>query len=91
LPDITRIERVARFVDILRSPFGFLFARSQKEDLVAQHVIREHRRGRALDEILSDAYVTNRLSDEQAKRLLDRPEVLHAIGEDVVAALRSPS
>ena len=61
------------------APFSFLFARSRKEDLVAEHVIREHHRGRSLDDILDDAYVTNRLSPEQVDRLLDRPEVVHAV------------
>ena len=65
--------------------------RSQKEELVAEHVIREHHRGRALDEILGDAYVTNRLSPEQIARLLDRPEIVHAVGDDVIAAHRASS
>jgi hypothetical protein len=81
---------MARVLDILRSPFGFLFARSQKEDLVAGHVIREHHRGRALDEILEDAFVTNRLTPEQIRRLLDRPELIRAVGEDTIAAHRVP-
>jgi hypothetical protein len=80
---------VARIVDILRTPFGFLFARSQKEELVAEYVIREHHRGRALDDILQDAYVTNRFPGAEAGRLLDRPDVLRAVGEDTVAAHRS--
>lgn len=81
-----------RLVDLLRTPFGFLIARPQSEELVAEHVIREHRRGRALSEILADAYVVNRLSEAQVARLLDRPDVLHAIGDDLAAAhLRGPA
>ena len=41
--------------------FSFLGQSSSKEDRVAQYVIREHDRGRALDDILEDKYVTNRL------------------------------
>ncbi|MDQ5821073.1 MAG: hypothetical protein M3540_06505, partial [Actinomycetota bacterium] len=59
----------------LRDMFKNLFARSQKDDLVAQYVIREHQRGRTLNEILEDRYVQNRLSQDQVSRLLDRPEV----------------
>jgi len=80
---------VARVIDILRSPFAFLFTRSQKEELVARYVIREHHRGRSLADILDDPYVKNRLSTEQMARLLDRPEVVHAVGEDTVAAQQS--
>jgi hypothetical protein len=80
---------VARLGDILRTPFGFLTSRSQKEELVAEYVIREHHRGRPLDDILNDAYVRNRCSSEQAARLLDRPDVVHAVGDDVIAARRA--
>ena len=52
---------------------------------MAEYVIREHRRGRPLREILDDNYVTNRCSPEQISRLLDRPEVIHALGDDLTA------
>ncbi len=73
----------------LRDTFKNLFARSQKDDLVAQYVIREHKRGRPLSEILEDRYVQNRLSKEQVSRLLDRPEVVRALGESTVESARS--
>jgi hypothetical protein len=56
---------------------------------MADYVVREHHRGRALQEILQDKYVTNRCTPEQIRRLLDRPEVVHAIGDDVVAAAKA--
>jgi hypothetical protein len=66
-----------------RDLFSFLFQRTGAEERVAQYVIREHGRGRALAEILEDKYVVNRLpSPEQRARLLDRPEVLHAVGSE---------
>jgi hypothetical protein len=80
---------VARILDLLRSPFSFLFAKSQKEELVAAHIVREHHRGRSLTDILEDPYVTNRMNTEQVRRVLDRPEVVRAIGDDTVAAQRS--
>jgi hypothetical protein len=74
----------------IKDLFGFLFQRSSSEDRVAQYVIREHDRGRALSEILEDKYVVNRLtSPEQRARLLDRPEVLHAVGGDMVEAAKA--
>jgi hypothetical protein len=77
---------VARIADILRSPFAFLFTRPQKEELVAEYIVREHRRGRSLNEIVQDAYVQNRCTPEQVRRVLERPELVHAIGDDIVAA-----
>ena len=77
------------FVDAIRGAFSFLSARSQVEDRIAQYIIREHHRGRPLNEILQDHYVTNRMSPEQVKRLLDRPEVIHELGEDLVTGARA--
>ena len=54
-----------------------------KMDSLAAYVIREHRSGRPLEEILEDPYLKNRATDEQRLRLLDRPDVIRAVGEDV--------
>jgi hypothetical protein len=39
-----------------------------------------------LDDILDDAYVKNRCTPEQVRRILERPEVVHALGDDIAAA-----
>jgi hypothetical protein len=72
----------------LRNPFSFLFARSSKEDRVAAYVIREHERGRSLAEILDDPYVRNRLTPSQQSRLLDRADIIRAVGDDTVEGAR---
>jgi hypothetical protein len=77
---------MGRLGDIFRNPFSFLFTRSSQEDRLATYVIREHQRGRALDEILEDPYVRNRAQPQEIARLLDRPEVIRAVGEGTVAA-----
>jgi hypothetical protein len=59
-----------------------------KEESLAAYVVREHRLGRSVEEILNDPYLKNRCSDEQRLRLLERPEVIRAIGEDTAAAAR---
>jgi hypothetical protein len=76
---------MSRLSELFRNPFSFLSTRSSQEERLATYVIREHERGRALEEILDDPYVTNRAQPEQVKRLLDRPEVIHALGEGTVA------
>ena len=75
--------------DIFRSPFSFLFAGKSQEDRLAAYVLREHERGRPLREILEDPYVRNRCTPQERDRLLDRPELIRAIGDDVVAAART--
>ena len=76
-------------MDSIRGAFSFLSTRSRSEDRMAEYVIREHRRGRPLEEILQDHYITNRYSPEQIRRLLDRPEVVHALGDDLITAART--
>ena len=59
--------------------FSFLFQRSGAEERVAQYVIREHERGRALAEILEDKYVVNRLpspAQRASSALAGEPTVL---------------
>jgi hypothetical protein len=76
---------MGRLSDFLSNPFAFLFTRSSQEERLAAYVIREHGRGRALDDVLDDPYVRNRAQPQEIARLLDRPEVIHALGETTVA------
>ena len=79
---------MARLGDLFRNPFSFLFSRSSQEERLAAYVIREHDRGRSLEEILADRYLINRTTPAQRARLLDRPEVVRAIGDDTIADAR---
>jgi hypothetical protein len=71
-------------MDAIRGAFSFLGSRSQTEERIAQYLVREHHRGRPVHDILEDHYVTNRCTPDQIRRMLERPEVLHALGEDLV-------
>ena len=77
---------MSRLSDLFRNPFSFLFTRSSQEERLATYVIREHDRGRGLDDILDDPFVRNRAHPQEIARLLDRPEVIHALGASTVAA-----
>jgi hypothetical protein len=72
----------------MRNPFSFLFASSKREQYLAQYVVRESTRGRSLADVLGDPYVRNRTSEEERARLLERPEVVAAIGENAVAEMK---
>ena len=74
-----------RFRSFVRNPFSFLFAGSSKEERIAAYVIREHDRGRSLSEILDDPYIRNRATEREVARLLDRPEVIEALGHATVS------
>jgi hypothetical protein len=80
---------MARLSSFFRGLFSFLGTHTAAEDRVAAYVIREHRRGRRLAEILDDAYVKNRLTPQQCERLLDREDVIHALGHDEIEAVKA--
>jgi hypothetical protein len=69
--------------------FSFLFTRGSAEEHVARYVVREHDRGRSLTEILDDKYVQNRLTPEQQRRLLDRPEIIEAFAPATLEAAKA--
>jgi hypothetical protein len=79
---------MAKLSDMFRNPFSFLFARSSQEERLAAYVVREHDRGRSLEEILNDRYVLNRATPAQRARLLDRPEVIRAVGDSTIESAR---
>ncbi len=79
---------MARLSQLFRNPFAFLFERSSQEDRLAAYVIREHNRGRPLEEILQDRYIVNRTSPSQLRRLLDNPDLVRSLGNDTIEAVR---
>lgn len=77
-----------RLSSVIRNPFSFFFARSSAEEQVVAYLTREHRRGRAVADIFTDRYVQNRLTRDQQLRLLERPDLIHVLGEQDIEAAR---
>jgi hypothetical protein len=71
-----------------RNPFTWFQPGQRRDEYLAQHLLREVARGRSLDEVLNDPYIRNRSTPEQRLRLLDRPDVVAAIGEGAVGDLQ---
>ena len=80
---------MARFS--VRNPFAFLFASKRSEEQVAVYIAREHKRGRDLADILEDPYVRNRCSEQDVARILERPELVHALGDDLAPGNSKPA
>jgi hypothetical protein len=80
------VGAIGRF---FRGVFSFLGSSSSQEERVAAYVIREHDRGRALTEIIADPYVRNRCSEREIARVLERPDVIKALGEDIAEEARA--
>lgn len=64
-----------------------MFARNSREDQLAAYVIREHHAGRNLDEILADPYIRNRASELERRRLLERADIIKAVGEHTARSI----
>jgi hypothetical protein len=79
-----QVKRPAR-----RNPFKALFGSTRREQYVERYVLREHAKGRPFAEILEDPYVRAWSTPQERARLLERPEVIAAIGEHAVADLKA--
>jgi len=72
-----------------RNPFKFLFGTTRREQYVERYVLREHKKGRSFAAILDDPYVQAWSTPEERARLLERPNVVAAVGDDALADLRA--
>lgn len=59
------------------------------EERVVEYVIREVHNGRKLTEALHDPYVKNRLSEERLARVLESPEVVTALEEQIALSFQT--
>ena len=72
----TIAERVRALLDDLST--------DELEERVIEYVIKEVHNGRRLTEVLQDPYVRNRLSEERIQHVMENPEVVGAL-EDQIA------
>ena len=56
------------------------------EERVVEYVVREVRNGRKLADALCDPYVKNRLSEDKVARVLENPELIGAIEQQIANA-----
>ncbi len=75
-------DRAPPELDVVRSLTDS--AQAELRDTMTEKQVAS-RRGRSLEEILDDPYLKNRSTEEQRLRLLERPEVIRAVGEDTAA------
>lgn len=59
------------------------------EERVVEYVIREVRNGRRLADALRDPYVKNRLSEERLTKVLEKPEVVAALEEQIAESFKT--
>jgi predicted transcriptional regulator len=76
----TIAERVKALLDDLST--------DEAEERVLEYVIRELNNGRRLREVLHDPYVRNRLSAERIDNVMEHPEVVNALDEQIAASFK---
>lgn len=76
----TLAERLQSFMDEL--------ATDVLEERVVEYVIREVQNGRKLSEVLKDPYVKNRLSEEKLAKVLETPEVVTALEQQITQSFQ---
>ncbi len=80
------IERMIRAIHQLFEEFGV----HVREDRVLRYVAGELDKGRRFDEILADPYVVNNTDEQGRNRLLEKPETLRAVEEQLLSMRRRP-
>jgi hypothetical protein len=58
------------------------------EERVMNYIIREVHLGRRLSEVIQDAYVVNRVDENQLKRLLENKEIIMSVEEELDKAFK---
>ena len=76
---------MARIGDFIRNLFATTKSSNER---ISAYIVREHDRGRTLDDILDDPYVVNRCSPDEIARILERREVITALGSSVAEAAK---
>jgi hypothetical protein len=62
---------------------------SAKHKRLVEYVVRQVAGGRHLAEVLEDPYVTNRTAPLERRALLEEPEVVAAVGDEILEDLRA--
>lgn len=54
-----------------------------REERIINYIIRELKNGRRLTSILKDPYIKNRLNEEEVARLLENPELITTLENEI--------
>lgn len=76
----TIAERVKALLDELST--------DEAEERVLEYVIREINNGRRLSEVLRDPFVRNRLSTERIDHVMENPEIVTALEEQITISFQ---
>lgn len=75
MPEKKLAEIIARFFEEMTEDV--------LEERVVQYIIRELKKGRRLNTILRDPYVTNRIPEERISKILANKELIEALEQEI--------
>lgn len=58
------------------------------EERVIEYITRELHQGRPVNEILADPYVRNRVNEDRLNEILENPEILAAVSDELSKAFK---
>lgn len=77
----------AHLTDILQRFFEELSV-NVVEERVLNYILREVHLGRKLSAIIKDPYILNRLNQEQVNHVLEKPELIEAVENELEQAFK---
>lgn len=75
--------------DIVSRLLSGFFGQDVVEERLVNYLVREIHRGRKLEEVMRDPYITNRLDEDRIHQLLNNPEVIQAVEQEVAKAFET--
>ncbi len=75
-------DRIKRFFDDM--------ATDAIEERVIEYIVREVHKGRRLMEVIDDPYVRNRLNDAKRDEILENPEIVDALEQEIRLSMSPP-
>lgn len=79
MPESKANDIVTRFLS------GF-FGQDMVQERLINYLVREIHKGRKMEEVMRDPYITNRLDEERIQALLQNHEIIHAVDEELAKA-----
>ncbi len=78
-------ERVKRVVNAIQRLFEDMGV-EVVEDRMVRFIVQEIHNGKSLEEAMNEAYIQNNTSAEWRRQILDRPEIVKAVEEELAKA-----
>jgi gamma-glutamyltranspeptidase len=81
-------ERITKMVSAIQRLFADMGVEIVEERML-RFIVQEIHNGKSLQEALNEPYVLNNTKPEWRRQILDRPEIVHAVEEELEKTFKS--